>query len=245
MVEISTLQKYSSSRTPAANYRGCLGYEDVIERICQLPWTSLSGGELLAVANSYYYFSIQFRENLQIACKLYPNDCKLKELFVEECYTDNLSPWPGVAAAGERLDHDEFMRRALSLQAVPSADYLRLIGTSYLGRVRAVSDLARAKSIASYEDGGLSSVFMAILNAPCWEGAALQAFRFFLEQHVKFDSAIEGGHGALSRHLSPDGSILPLWLAFEDVLTRAAPPLAAARREMVGEWQLSAIKQAG
>jgi hypothetical protein len=29
--------------------------------------------------------------------------------------TDNLSPWPGVAKAGEKMNRDEFMRRTLEL----------------------------------------------------------------------------------------------------------------------------------
>jgi hypothetical protein len=196
-----------------------------------MPWAILADTELLAVANAYYYFSIQFRENLQIACRLYPNDCKLKALDEVECHTDNLSPWPGVAEVGERLDHDEFIRRALSLQPMGRADHLRQAGASYLKTIRAVDEVARAKSIASYEDGGLSKVFTAILRAPCWDGDALCAFRFFLQQHIKFDSASDGGHGALSRHLLPDDSIARLWRAFEEILAIAAPRLATTHRE--------------
>jgi len=51
------------------------------------------------------------RENLEIARRLYPNDTKLQQLEREECNTDNLSPWPGVASAAEKMNHDEFMRR--------------------------------------------------------------------------------------------------------------------------------------
>ena len=58
---------------------------------------------------------IQFRESLAEARRLYPADADLRRLEAEECATDNLSPWPGVAAAGERMDHDEFIRRTLAL----------------------------------------------------------------------------------------------------------------------------------
>jgi hypothetical protein len=51
------------------------------------------------------------RENLEIARRLYPNDTKLQQLEREECNTDNLSHWPGVASAAEKMNHDEFMRR--------------------------------------------------------------------------------------------------------------------------------------
>ena len=184
---------------------------------------------MLAVANAYYFFSVQFRENLQIACQLYPNDCALQALRAEECDTDNLSPWRGVAEVGEKLDHDEFMRRALALP--PAFDFqhdLNRVGGNYLAMVRSVDAPARAKSIASYEDGGLSKVFRAILRGCQWDYDSLQAFRHFLKQHIRFDLA-DGGHADLSRHLSPDDTVAPLWRAFEDILIVAAPRLAASR----------------
>src|SRR5450631_2067774 len=64
---------------------------------------------LINVAWVYYYFSVQFRENLEIARSLYPDDDRLLQLDHGERDTDNLSPWPGVAAAWEKMNHDEFM----------------------------------------------------------------------------------------------------------------------------------------
>lgn len=203
-------------------------FADVIDDICALRWESLDADEVMAVAKAYYYFSIQFRENLEIACGLHPHDEKLLELSAGECNTDNLSPWPGVAAAGERLDHDEFMRRALALEPETHA-YLTAIGETYLARTRELDDVTRATSIASYEDGGLSRVFHALLRAPQWHGAGAEAFRFFLEQHIAFDSDEGGGHGALSRHLTPDDRILPLWVAFRELLIAAVPRFWRAR----------------
>src|ERR1700689_3102130 len=89
-----------------------------IDEICALNWEGLTQDDLMGVAGAYYYFSIQFRENLEIACNLYPTDPLLTQLAQEECNTDNLSPWPGVASPGEKLDHDEFMRRLLKLSPV-------------------------------------------------------------------------------------------------------------------------------
>ena len=198
-------------------------FADVIDDICTLRWESLDAEEVMAVAKAYYYFSIQFRENLEIACRLHPHDEKLKDLRAGECNTDNLSPWPGVAATGERLDHDEFVRRALALEPEVRDDYLTAIGETYLARTRELDDGTRATSIASYEDGGLSRVFHALLRAPAWDSAGAAAFRFFLEQHIAFDSDEGGGHGALSRHLTPDDRILPLWVAFRELLVAAVP----------------------
>jgi hypothetical protein len=51
-----------------------LSYKRVISEICQLHWASLTVDDLTDVAWAYYHFSIQFRENLEIAIALYPDD---------------------------------------------------------------------------------------------------------------------------------------------------------------------------
>ena len=175
----------------------------------------------------YYYFSVQFRECLEIARKLYPDDDRLLELDDGERNTDNLSPWPGVATAGERINHDEFMRRTLELRKNPESRRRNLaaIGQAYLSKVRAMDRNRRAMALASYEDGGLERVFRAILTAPKWNVPLLRAFDHFLSEHIRFDSDPEQGHGALCRHLTPDDRVLPLWAGFKHMLIEAAPGL--------------------
>src|SRR5712691_7753193 len=197
-------------------------FERVIDQISRMPWEEVSNQEVLKIAKVYYYFSIQFRENLAIACRLRPQDECLKTLYREECDTDNLSPYPGVTAVGEKVNHDEFMRRLLAFQPIQQEDMLDRAGAAYLERTRQIDDPIRARSIASYEDGGLSTVFSAMLRAPRWQGAGQQAFRFFLEEHIRFDTDADGGHGALSRHLTLDDDILPLWTEFKDLRAIAA-----------------------
>jgi hypothetical protein len=201
-------------------------FHSVIESICRMGWEDLNGDEVMRIATAYYFFSVQFRENLEVARDRHPDDPKLAELWEGECETDNLSPWPGIAAAGERMNHDEFMRRVLELH--PAGRDRRLIeaGLAYLRKTRSIDPAARAASIASYEDGGLSSVFNAMLRAPHWYGPGQRAFRFFLEEHIRFDSDDGAGHGQLSRHIPVDDRILPLWTAFRDLLVVAVPRLA-------------------
>lgn len=208
----------------------------VIDEICRMRWEVLDSREVMQVAKAYYYFSIQFRENLEIACRLRPGDALLHKLTEGECNTDNLSPFPGICAEGEKLNHDEFMRRALAFQTIECDHALTLLGEAYLDRTRALGDLPRAASIASYEDGGLSRVFRAMLRARDWHGAGPVAFRFFLEEHIRFDTDDGEGHGALSRHLPVDDAILPLWTAFRDLLLAAAPRLEPmTTRELIPE----------
>ena len=203
------------------------GYEQVIDEICNLNWTKLIEEDIIRVAWAYYHFSVQFRECLEIARKMYPDDERLLQLDHGERNTDNLSPWPGVAATGEKMNHDEFMRRTLELATIPQTGRIVLsdIGRVYLKTVRAIDPKIHALALATYEDGGLERVFRAILTAPNWNGPLQQAFKHFLAEHIRFDSDPEQGHGALCRHLTPDDRVLPLWTAFKNMLTEAAPKL--------------------
>ncbi len=202
-------------------------YRQVVEDIANLNWPALSRDDLLAVAWAYYYFSVQFRENLELACEMNPWDELLTELRAGECDTSNLSPYPGVADRGEKMNHDEFMRRLLGLSELHPVVRTRVqaLGVAYLAFSRSVDPTARALSISSYEDGGLEAVFRAILLAPEWSDASLAAFKHFLVEHIRFDSDVDAGHGALSRHLVPDDRIYELWDAFRNLLVGAAPVL--------------------
>jgi hypothetical protein len=206
------------------------GYRAVIEDICSLKWSALGRADMTGVAWAYYFFSIQFRENLTIAQRLHPSDKLLKRLLNEECDTDNLSPWPGVIEAGERANHDEFMRRVLQLTPIDSVTRRRIesIGHAYLERMRTEDQTARAMSIASFEDGGLERVFTAILTARCWDTPLLAGFRHFLLKHIEFDSDPDDGHGGLARHLRPDERIRPLWDGFYDLFVGSVPRLKVA-----------------
>ena len=200
----------------------------MITRICSLKWSELNRPDLLRVAQSYYYFSVQFRENLHIACGLYPADANLQELESEECNTANLSPWPGVASPDEKMNHDEFMRRLLCLDPARESRslYLDYLGHAYLRAIRKIAPVTRAMSIASYEGGGLERMFRAFLSVPDWDNAPLQAFQHFLVKHLEFDGDMEHGHGTLCRHLAPDERVITLWTEYERLLVKAVPKLA-------------------
>src|SRR5580693_180643 len=110
------------------------GYEQVIDEICNLNWANLSEEDLIRAAWAYYHFSVQFRECLEIAREMYPDDERLLQLDHGERNTGNLSPWPGVAATAEKMNHDEFMRRTLQLAKIPETERIVLsdIGKKYL-----------------------------------------------------------------------------------------------------------------
>ena len=145
------------SSTLAAVEQSEPAYQRVIDEICNLNWANLSDEDVIRVAWAYYHFSVQFRECLEIAREMYPEDERLLQLDHGERNTDNLSPWPGVAAVGEKMNHDEFMRRTLELAKIPEIGRIVLsdIGNKYLKTVRAIDSNIRALALATYEDGGL------------------------------------------------------------------------------------------
>jgi hypothetical protein len=201
-------------------------FPNVIEEIETFNWQQLTRGELMAACAAYYYFSVQFVEAVGFACKLYPSDPKLIELRNGECDTDNLSPYPGIAKPGEKMNHDEFMRRTVAMSSLDRDERSRIesLGRAYLAEVNQFDPITRAMSLSSYEDGGLERVFGAMLKAKDWDEPSLGAFRHFLVEHIKLDS---GEHGGLCRHLVADDRILPLWEAFRNILIAATPRLAA------------------
>lgn len=201
--------------------------DEVITEICSLNWTNLTAQEMISVAWAYYFFSVQFRENLCIACELFPDDPALKRLFAEECDTANLSPYPGIAEPGEKMNHDEFMRRTLECHRLPEETErsFKTAGARYMHSVKSIPRIVRALSMASYEDGGLERLFKAMLTAPHYDNALLNAFRFFLSEHIRFDSDPVAGHGSLSRHLEADDSVAELWQLFRELLIETTPKL--------------------
>jgi hypothetical protein len=121
------------------------------------------------------------------------------------------------------------MRRVVAMSSLDPRERERVdeLGRSYLAEVHGMRPVARAMSLASYEDGGLETVFRAMLSAPDWDEPSLGAFRHFLIEHIRLDSDDRGGHGSLCRHLVPEDRILPLWEAFRHLIVQAAPRLSA------------------
>src|SRR5271166_5793202 len=132
-------------------------YQRVIDEIGGLNWSALTREELMPACRAYYYFSVQFVGAVGIACKLYPSDRMLMALREGELDTDNLSPYPGIAKEGERMNHDEFMLRTVAMSSLEPAAKERAatLGRTYLTQVRRLAPLTRAMALSSYEDGGL------------------------------------------------------------------------------------------
>jgi len=210
-----------------------LSYKNIVQEIDGLGWENLNPDEVVRAVWAYYFFSIQFRENMFTACELFPEDEALQRLKREECDTSNLSPFPDIADFEEKLDHDEFVRRVLALAPVSEEEYVsfQMKGERYLSAIRAQDALSRALSIASYEDNGLLVVFTAMLRMPGLDVYPMDGFRHFAEAHIGFDSDADQGHGALCKGIVVDDRVTPLWQAFKDLLIDFVPGLVVRVHE--------------
>jgi hypothetical protein len=112
-------------------------YQRVIDEIRNFNWRGLKREELMIACRAYYYFSRQFVDAVHIACDLYPSDENLISLREGECDTDNLSPYPGIAEKGEKMNHDEFMRRVVESASLDQTARERVdnLGREYLAEV--------------------------------------------------------------------------------------------------------------
>ena len=116
--------------------------------------------------------------------------------------------------------------RLLTLQPMGDVAAIERAGAVYLAKSRAMTITSWPRASPAMKMAACRPSFGAMLRAPSWTGAGQRAFRHFLEKHIEFDSDEDAGHGALSRHIPVDDSILPLWVAFEDILRCAVPAFA-------------------
>lgn len=205
----------------------CFQANSAINRVCDIGWETLNEQQMTSAVWMFYFRSVQFRENLEAAIRLHPDNQNLRTLTEEELHTNNLSPYNGIAAEGEYLDHDTFLKRIIETHPIPpeKRQYLENLGKEYLDSMTKMPDEIKAMCLVSSEDGGSSKIYTNILTSPqnCWKSNGMQAFRHFLQKHVEFDST-EGedtGHGMLVRKLGIDDRVAPMLDKFADCLEDA------------------------
>ena len=58
--------------------------DQAVANIVNRDWRNLSEAEMVSATWAYYFFSVQFRENLEIATDFFPEDNNLRKLLGEE-----------------------------------------------------------------------------------------------------------------------------------------------------------------
>jgi len=137
----------------------------------------------------------------------YPDNVNLMEMARGELETTNLR-FADYRQAG---DHADFLAYFLANNRISGDALLHRHAQEYLHACRALSAPVRAMSVFSREEE-LSGIFREILLAPDWSAPGLEAFRFYLAQHILFDST-DGGHHDLTKVFEVDDRLVPFYIA--------------------------------
>lgn len=182
-------------------------YKGVVEEIRGLEWKELSEKELQDLMYLAYTAAVEFAESLRIALELYPDNEKIREMAAGELNTKNLK----LDDYDEAGDHSEFLLHFLEKNGLSPSEELQRFANEYQESCRRLSDNTRAMSVFSREQE-LPSIFAEILKARDWEAPGLEAFRFYLQEHIELDTS-EGGHGELTEEMPIDDSVKPFYEA--------------------------------
>jgi hypothetical protein len=182
-------------------------YKEIVEKIKNLHWNSLNGEELQQLMILSAYSAIEFAESLRITLNQHPNNETLKEMASEELKTATLS-FEDYSKVG---DHAEFLWHFINkhklLEKYPR---LKEIGEKYLENIRKLSNEIKVMSIVSREQE-LPGIFENILTAKKWEALGLQAYEYYLKQHIILDSK-EGGHADMLKDFKINNDVSAFYL---------------------------------
>lgn len=182
-------------------------FKSVVRQIRQLPWTKLDPGELQRLMQISHVYACEFAEALRIALELYPDHVQLAQMARGELATRNLA-FRNYTLRG---DHSHFLEYFLRQSDIEADAELRSRSKDYLAACRALDAPTRAMSVFSRE-AELSDIFREILHAHDWSAPGLDAFRFYLERHIEFDST-DGGHCDLVESFPVDDRLVPFYRA--------------------------------
>ena len=179
-----------------------MNYKQTVAEIRNLRWERLNAGELQQLMVLSGYAAREFAESLRIARRLHPDNAQLEEMAAGELQTDNLR----FNDYARRGDHADFLWQFIDRYGImKSEEQVSAVGEAYLDRVRTLDDQTRVMSIASREQE-LPGIFSRILSASDWNASGLLEFRYYLKQHILFDTGI-GGHGELTRDIPIDDRV--------------------------------------
>lgn len=187
-----------------------MNYKETVRRITDLRWELAETADLLALMILSTYAAREFAESLRIALTENQGVTAFQEMAAGELETTNLqfADYTGPGDHADFLWH--FIEKHAVLRKCPM--YVRDAGFRYRQQVQAMSNETRVMSIISRKQE-LPSIFTSILKARGWdELPELQAFKYYLEQHIALDSG-EGWHADLLSGFEVNDSVLPFYEA--------------------------------
>lgn len=202
-------------------------FKNIVREIRELPWELLDGQELQRLMFISEVYAREFAEALRIALRLHPDHPDLRDMARGELDTTNLR-FGDYTLAG---DHADFLSFYLQRHGIHGDALLLQHASAYVTACRQLSPEVRAMSVFSREEE-LSGIFRQILQAPDWTAPGLVAFRFYMEQHILFDTA-EGGHHDLTKGFPVDDRLVPFYTA--RINTYRAIPRLFERKPVLAE----------
>lgn len=194
----------SEGRRPPENQRG---YKKLVEEIKDLKWENLEAQDLQRLMYLSCVSAREFADALTTALALYPDNKDLQKMATGELRTDNIA----LDDYKKKGDHADFLEHFIRKNGLDSDTNLVEHAEAYLKACEALDPQTRAMTIFSREEE-LSGIFKRILTAKDWSAPGLEAFKFYLEKHIKLDSE-KGGHHDLTKELPIDERITPFYEA--------------------------------
>ncbi len=177
-----------------------MNHKEIVQQIAGLNWSKANPGDIILLSHTT---AKEFATSLRFGISLYPNDERLKEMASGELETDNMS----FEDYNKKGDHWEFLDHFVTKYNItPTKSALLDAMRRYVTEVEALSESDRAMTVFSREEE-LALIFEKIVTAHDWDALGLGFYKYYLKQHILFDSG-ENGHAWLTQHFPMHESTL-------------------------------------
>jgi len=186
-----------------------MNHKDIVKEIAALDWASADPRDIIILSHCT---AQEFSQSLRLTKKVYPDDKRLEEMMAGELQTDNMA-YEDYTKKGDHWEFlDHFVRK---LGLVSQTPELKKAMERYLLAVASLSEAERAMTIFSREEE-LAGIFEKILVAHDWEALGYGFYKYYLSQHILFDSG-DNGHAWLTKHFPVHEPVLEKF--YKDRLT--------------------------
>ena len=169
-----------------------MNHKEIVQQIANLDWSKATPSDIILLSHCT---AKEFASSLRLGLKLYPNDEHLKEMANGELQTDNMS-FDDYVKTG---DHWEFLNHFISKHHItPTKTSISDSMIGYVNEIEKLSDSERAMTVFSREEE-LTLIFNKIIPAHDWVAIGFGFYKYYLEQHILFDSG-DHGHAWLTKH---------------------------------------------